>query len=381
MKTKILFLILFSILIFSCKPTSETRVTPIKQVNIMPEKGIIYALPNTTLRFIVETQRTDIIPGPYAEFAFKYLGIENAPENENTQWQIININIDSYNEIDPDHYYVLEPSGKFNFDFLKLVNNGLIFPVNSRSNENLANDFYGEFDPGEDIVFTDLSVKQYVGKEDVTYYKRVQRDSIFAKVPVVKKQYVQKSFEDKAEEASNFIFMIRAKRFELISGMADFYPEGKSLEVAIKKLDNLEDEYMSLFIGKKFTSTYKAVFEFTPTEDELSQPYILFRFNEEKGVLQPNDLRGRPILVEMVKMDKTKNLSFIINDLNKDGSVYKDKLYYRFPDLAEIKIIDGQKKIATRKLNIEQFGIIMALPTIFLMDEEKFIEFYRKEPK
>jgi hypothetical protein len=375
---RILFFLPFLILI-SCKPTSETKVTPLKQVNNLSENGIIYALPKTTLRFNIEAKRTEIVPGPYAEFALKYLGIENAPENESTEWQITNINIESYNEIDPDHYYVLEPSGKFNFNFLKLVNSGLIFPVNSRSAENLENAFFGETDPGDEIVFTDLSVKQYIGNEDVTYYKRIQRDSVFARVPVVKKQYVQKSFQEKAEEASNFIFMIRAKRFELISGMADFYPEGKSLEVAVKRLDNLEDEYMALFIGKKFTSTYTAVFEFTPTESDVNQPYILFRFSEDKGILQPNDLRGRPILVEMELLNKTKNISFIINDLTKEGSVYKDKLYYRFPDQAIVRLIDGKKKIANRKLNIEQFGVITSIPVVFLMDEEKFIEFYPKK--
>lgn len=377
-KNKFLLLLLFLALL-SCKPTSETTVTPLKQINNLSESGIVYALPKTTLRFTVEAKRTEIIPGPYAEFSLKYLGIENAPTEEKTQWQITNIAIDSYNEIDPEHYYVLEPSGKFNFDFLKLVQAGLIFPVNSKTIDNLTNEFFGDTDPGDEIVFTDLSVKQYVGNEDVTYYKRVQRDSVFARVPVVKKQYVQKSFEDKAEEASNFIFMIRAKRFELISGMADFYPEGKSLEVAIKRLDNLEDEYMSLFIGKRFTSTYHAVFEFTPSEQDLTQPYILFRFSEDKGILQPNDLRGKPILVEMEKMNLTKNLSYVVNDLNKEGSNYKDKLYYRFPDKAIIRLIDGNKKIADKKVSIQQFGIITSVPTNFLMDEESFIEFYQKK--
>ncbi|MGE0088249.1 MAG: DUF4831 family protein [Bacteroidales bacterium] len=376
MKKSKSLLYLFFLVLVSCKPTSETTVTPLKQVNNLPDKGIIYALPKTTLRFTVEAKRTEIIPGPYAEFSLKYLGIENAPTDEETQWQISNIAIDSYNEIDPENYYVLEPSGKFNFDFLKLVQAALILPVNSNTSENLTNDFFGDTDPGDEIVFTDLSVKQYVGNEDVTYYKRVQRDSVFARVPVVKKQYVQKSFEDKAEEASNFIFMIRAKRFELISGMADFYPEGKSLEVAIKRLDNLEDEYMSLFIGKRFTSTYNAVFEFTPTEQDLTQPYILFRFSDDKGILQPNDLRGKPILVEMEKTNLTKNLSYVVNGLNKAGSNYKDKLYYRFPDKAIIRLIDGNKKIADKKVSIQQFGIVTTIPTSFLMDDETFIEFY-----
>ncbi|OFX25282.1 MAG: hypothetical protein A2041_02320 [Bacteroidetes bacterium GWA2_31_9b] len=370
---------IFLLFLISCKSTSETKITPLNQVNVMPENGIIYALPRTTLTFTVEATLTETFPGPYAEYAEKYIGITDATVEESVKWQITDIKIDTYNDLDPEQYYVLEPSGKFNFDFLKLVQNGLIFPVNTKSKISNKNNFYSETDPGDEIVFADLSVKQYVGKEDVTYYKRVQRDSLFSKVPVIKKQYVEKSIEDKAEEAASFIFMIRQKRFELISGMADFYPEGKSLELAIRKIDQLEDEYLSLFIGKKFTTTYKSDFEFTPTESDLNQPYILFRFSNEKGVLPANDLRGRPFIIEMEKLNKTKNLSFQINDLNKVEKEYQNKLYYRFPDQAVIKVIDGKKTLATAKLNVEQFGVIVSIPSVFLMEEERFIEFYRVE--
>lgn len=379
-KIKLISIVL-SITLLSCKSTSETKTTPLNQVNVMPENGIIYALPRTTLTFTVEATLTETFPGPYAEYAEKYIGITNVPFEEKNQWQITGIKIDTYNDLDPEQYYVLEPSGKFNFDFLKLVQNGLIFPVNSKSENKLPNNFYSETDPSDNIVFTDLSVKQYVGKEDVTYYKRVQRDSLFSKVPVVKKQYVEKSTEDKADEAARFIFMIRQKRFELISGMADFYPEGKSLELAIKELNKLEEEYLALFIGKKFSGTYTSVFEFTPTEPDLNQPTILFRFSSDKGVLAANDLRGRPFIVEMEKMNKTRNLSFQINDLNKVEKEYQDKLYYRFPDQAIVKVIDGKKTLATAKLNVEQFGVIVSIPSVFLMEEEKFIEFYREEEK
>jgi len=93
MKINKTLLFLLFLIIVSCKSTSETRVTPLKQVNNLYENGIIYGLPKTTLKFTVEAKRTEIIPGPYAEFALKYLGIENAPEEEATQWQITNIAI------------------------------------------------------------------------------------------------------------------------------------------------------------------------------------------------------------------------------------------------------------------------------------------------
>lgn len=382
MKTgKIIIYILF-VVFSSCKSTSETLVYKIENSNLISESGIIYALPRTNLKFTIEASRTDIIPGPYYEYAEKYMGIEDVPEEEISIWQITDISIHTYNDIDPDQYYIIEPSGKMNIDFKKLIQNGNVLPVNKSVESNFSNEFYGINNTENEIVFTDLSITKYVGEEKVTYFKRVQRDSLFAKVPVTQTKSVYKSFEDKAEEAANFIFMIREKRFELLTGMADFYPEGKSLEVAINELNRLENDYLALFIGKRFTSNYSAGFEFVPTETELNQPYILFRFSEDRGVLPPNDLRGRPIIVELDKKDQTKNLSYLMSDqINREGTVYKDKLYYRIPDVAQVKVFDGSTILAMRKVNIEQYGIVVPFPAMFLMEDEKFIEFYREDDK
>lgn len=380
MRNTLGLLVLSIFALFSCKPTSETRVTKIENASAIPESGIIYALPQTNLKFTINAIKTDIIPGPYYEYAEKYMGIENVPEKESTVWGINDIIISTYNDIDPNQYYILEPSGKMNIDIYKLFKNGNVLPVNKSIENNFTNDFYGFNNTNELVIFTDLSVSKFVGQEKITYYKRVQRDSLFAKVPVTKNQSVYKSFDEKAEEAASFIFMIREKRFELLSGMADFYPDGKSMEVALNELNRLENEYLELFIGKRFRSNYTANFDFIPTNKELDQPYILFRFNEEKGILNTNDLRGRPIIIELEKKDQTKNLAYLFSDqINREGTTYKDKIYFRIPDQATVKVFDGNSLLAKRKVTIEQYGTIVQFPAMFLMNEENFIQFYRKE--
>jgi hypothetical protein len=162
--------------------------------------------------------------------------------------------------------------------------------------------------------------------------------------------------------------------------MADYYPDGDALNAALKELDRLENEYMDLFIGKKITSTYTASFEFTPSEKDLHQPYFIFRFNEEKGVLPANDLTGRPIIVELEALKQVESLSNLIykND-NPEEPRYHDKIYYRIPDLVKVKVYDGSSLIAIRKVPVEQYGQIVQIPAMYFMDEEAFIEFYREE--
>ena len=376
---KVIIYIVF-IGIVSCKSTSETQIAKISDLGLITKSGIIYALPKTNLSFKIEAVRTDIIPGPYHDYAEKYIGITDVPHMEESVWQISNITIDSYNDIDADQFYVLYPSGNMNINLNKLIKNEIIFPVNRNVKNVFENKFYGNVKNENEIIFTDLSVSKYIGKEKVTYYKRVQRDSLFAKVPVIKTQSFYKSFENKAEEAAKFIFMIREKRFELLTGMADYYPEGKALEVAIEELNRLENEYLDLFIGKRFTSTYNASYEFTPTIQDINQPHILFRFSENKGVLTANDLSGHPIIIELDNFNQTRNLSNLIsNHVNPKGKVNNNNLFYRVPELVQVKVFDGSSLIATRKVKIYQFGETILFPAMFLMDDEKFIEFYYDE--
>ena len=376
---KVIIYIVF-IGIVSCKSTSETQIAKISDLGLITKSGIIYALPKTNLSFKIEAVRTDIIPGPYHDYAEKYIGITDVPHMEESVWQISNITIDSYNDIDADQFYVLYPSGNMNINLNKLIKNEIIFPVNRNVKNVFENKFYGNVKNENEIIFTDLSVSKYIGKEKVTYYKRVQRDSLFAKVPVIKTQSFYKSFENKAEEAAKFIFMIREKRFELLTGMADYYPEGKALEVAIEELNRLENEYLDLFIGKRFTSTYNASCEFTPTIQDINQPHILFRFSENKGVLTANDLSGHPIIIELDNFNQTRNLSNLIsNHVNPKGKVNNNNLFYRVPELVQVKVFDGSSLIATRKVKIYQFGETILFPAMFLMDDEKFIEFYYDE--
>lgn len=370
-----LITLVFIVGFFSCKSVSETTGGKIDNSELTKKQGIVYALPKTSISFKVEAVRTELVPGPYHEFAEQYVGISNVPSERTTSWEITDIEINSFNEIDESEFYILNPSGKFNVNITDLVKNELVFPVNVQVKDQYTNQFFGKNQDSQGVVFKDLSVTKYIGEEKVTYFKRVQRDSIFAKVPVTKTKSVYKSFESKAEEAASFIFMIREKRFELLSGMADYYPDGKALEVALKELERLENEYLDLFIGKSYQSTYVANFEFSPSNEELNQPNILFRFTEEKGILPANDLSGRPIIVELEKINELKNLS----KLDELSISDKDKLFYRIPQLTKVSIIDGSSYIAGRKLKMYQYGETIEIPSMYLLNNESFIEFYYEE--
>jgi len=79
-------------------------------------------------------------------------------------------------------------------------------------------------------------------------------------------------------------------------------------------------------------------------------------------------------------MNQAQNLTFLMDDqVNREGIEYKNKLYYRVPDLVQVSVFDGNSLLARRKVNVEQYGEVLQFPSMFLMDEEQFIKFYREE--
>jgi len=354
----------------ACNPpvTFMSTVKPLVNTNIIKQGSVIYALPKTTLKIDVEVRKTIYRKGPYQTYAEKYLGIKEGITEDKEEWSISNIEFNSYEEIDPEHYYVIEADGIFESNVLALSREGLILfanPVSYRelpTNVNLLPTKY------EGVVFTDLSVKRNLKEVKDTMYRVVETDTAIIRIPFLHKEIVQKSLEEKAEEAANYIIKIRKRRFKLMSGQYDVFPEGIALEFAVKELYKLEDEYMALFLGKTYSEVQHCTFEFVPEMNVADRASILFRFSPQKGILPENDLTGRPITIEAARTGKTDPLEPIVMEQGSEEQNIA-KLYYRVPDLARVQITDEKNVLAKKKFLIYQFGKVLQLPSNFILEK------------
>jgi len=72
-------------------------------------------------------------------------------------------------------------------------------------------------------------------------------------------------------------------------------------------------------------------------------------------------------MVEFIPEKKTKDLTIINNDQSKaDGKKY-DKLYYRVPDVVDLKISLGSEKLFNSRKLIYQFGEVVQLPANYII--------------
>jgi hypothetical protein len=212
-----------------------------------------------------------------------------------------------------------------------------------------------------------------MGEETRTVYKRVWKDSLFARVPVEETEVVKKDKPEKARDAANFIFMIREKRFELISGMGDYYPEGKAMEAALKEMNRLEENYLTLFTGKQMTDTVRFTIGWSPQKENLREPEMLFRFSEENGILKADSNKGKPIWLEIEALDNPKKIHQAIqSQLPSSGPSH---FHYRVPVRSVIKLKYGDKLMAKKFLKVHQYGPVLRIPPQFLEDS-RIIEFF-----
>ena len=236
-------------LLYGCGgPKSVIETVPVSPSGGELQKGYVYALPQTTFRVTVDVVEIQTIRGPYYRFAEKYLSIRDAPDRNSTSWRIEKINLESIEEADPDQMYLVkQKSGQQDLStLLKMSQQGLIYDFNvGRYLETKG--FSGT--PAAQHrgpVFTDLSPQRSIIMSIDTSYKSIRIDSTFRKVPVTKQQLIVKTIDEKAEEAARVILRIRRRRIATLTGKG----ENNLSDAGIKKLDELEREYMTLFLGK-----------------------------------------------------------------------------------------------------------------------------------
>ena len=376
MKSWIRTMFVISILAFfsGCKTPilTHSTVTSLSDHLSISSGSIIYSLPKTAFFIEVTAKKTVNKQGPYFRYAEKYLGIKEKFPESSVKWTINDINISSYEEIDPNHYYVIESDGFFETNALAMTKAGLILTPNPEVYNEKSTLCGLVSESPVRIYFTDLSVKGNLKEKVQPVSDILQTDTaLYLQIPVFKKkEKIPKTTEEKAREVANFINDLKTRRLELLGDPYDISLDGGGFEYVIEEMKRLEKKYIALFTGISYSEVYKASFAHTPDENIPGKPEVLFRFSDKMGILPAIDLTGRPVVLEFNSEKKTAALlpliiePFVLQDEEKPPSV---PLYYRIPDVVEVKVMDGRNMLGRKKVLVYQFGKVVNLPSNFLI--------------
>jgi hypothetical protein len=339
-------------------PKSVIETAPVGPSGSGLQTGYVYALPQTTFKVTVDVVETQTIRGPYYRFAEKYLSIRDAPDRNSTSWRIEKINLESMEEADPDQLYLVKQvSGQQDLStLLRMSHQGLIYDFNV--GRYLETKGFSGTPPARQRgpVFTDLSPERSITMSIDTSYKSIRIDSVFRKVPVTKQQLIVKTIDEKAEEAARVILRIRRRRIGTLTGKG----ENDLSDAGIKKLDELEREYMTLFLGKDMDQKKRFTFYFTPAAGEVFEHKELFEFSETRGIVTQNMDNSQVVSLTVTRQGEVAGVTSY--GLGNTLPAQTNALYYRVPDKAEVILSIGEDMLLKERFMVSQYGAILSMP-------------------
>lgn len=310
------------------------------------ENSYVYSLPKTRVLVEITADKSTFIPGPYHQYAKKYLGIEGAGSISADNYKITDIKFKTQLIPDPDYTYSIRSENYT--DVEALLNTyraqGLIMKEIDFLYQNNNID---ELEGSDGVAFTDLSIRPFVV---------VEKSKDYNKVSLLEKQVGAKTLEAKAKEAANFLFKIRKRRFKLLAGQYEVFPEGVALETSVKELDELEEEYLSLFIGKTSTVTVSRTYSVMPNESEEMQRFSLLRFSEDTGFHSATGRSGEAIVLQLTDLNTYETLAQYNGVLPADNA---GKIFCRLAHQANAKLFYGSHEVLEAELPIFQFGVLV----------------------
>ena len=189
----------------------------------------------------------------------RYLGLKNVVEANSVEYKISDIKITTSAEPDPEQYYFIE-LGKMQRRqgrTVSLTDAGLILGTIPQSIDTVVrtivtgNRITSHASPKRmssgDIQILCGCERFREGGYD--HPKKVNIDTMTMERQYLKRTMVEKSPEQKAKEAADFISKIKDNRFNLISGYQEVNYNKETLEYMDTQLKILEKEYMKLFTG------------------------------------------------------------------------------------------------------------------------------------
>ncbi len=158
-----------------------------------------------------------------------------------------------------------------------------------------------------------------------------------------------------ARDAASAIFTIRRQRRDIINGEAGEGYFGAGLEDAMSRLDEMEREYVELFMGKRAITQSVMNFAFTPVKD--SHRFVVARFDSKSGVLPASDLVGAPIYIEFSAMELPDTSSIELRQ--KNSRSFSRSIDLSIAAQTQCTLYNDSEVVTSTVLPIYEFGKVI----------------------
>jgi len=328
--------ILFAgLLLFATANLCSAQVEAYPQGNGVNIEG--YTLPSTLVKVTVTEEREVVLRGPYARYASQYLGVVGAAQSDKENYKVLGVSVTFIEEPDPDQTYMFDDKTGTPVKMFRWLS--ATAPKGDKAPQDA--DYKGA-QLGNQNPFTDVGVSLYG-----TTQESPEEQTVLG---------AAKSADQLASEAAQIIYKIRQKRIEILCAEQGENVFGSGLEAALKEMQKIEDDYVALFLGKRYTQVTEKTFYVAP--ESLGSRAVAFRFSPAKGVVNSTDLSGQPYYLEFKEASNS-------NSLIPPKKASTRTIPIRIPKMANVTLIDPSgKTMSTIRIPVYQFGLITDAPVV-----------------
>ena len=339
-------LIIIASLLLSLPVLAQTKVVKKNAVKAN-NFGITYSLPKTSLIVDAEVTKVTCKAGPYYKYAEKYLGVKDVITEDNIYYELGKIILENKGIPDPDNTYIVEFKGGTVAPYAYLTEDGLLCSINA------------EYTP-------ENSVDDAVKDKTQTPLKAADA-SVFSE-----ELLMAGSTAKQAEVAAKQIYRIRESRLNILTGEADnLPPDGEAMKLVIQQLEEQEKALTNLFTGVRTKETTD--FEVTITPYDNLEKEVLFRFSNQLGIVDADDLGGVPVYMDLKAIDRAPVLD--PKEAEKKEKSMKG-IIYNVPGKASIEISMNKKTLYKGEAQITQFGTREGLAPVMFEDKKAPVKVY-----
>lgn len=301
--------------------------------------GVQYVLPKTYLDIQLTEKKTVFTPGELCQYAERYLKLTDVPTEASTRWTFKSAKMILNSRPDSSKVFFVPMSEKITAPLMELTSDGVVKSINMSLQPAVT-------------TSDNVTAAQVVVKEE----KGIDPHSLLSEEILM-----AGSTAKMAELIAKEIYNIRDSRSSLIKGEADNLPkDGAQLKLMLDNLNAQEKALTSMFTG---TYKYEEKTVTVPVEISEMKDKVVFRFSDAFGLVDKDDLSGRPFLMTIQKVETT---DLQAQNEDKKKKEENEGVAYNLPGRALIALADGNNQVASADFQATQFGSVGYLaPTLF----------------
>ena len=305
------------------------------------EMALVYYMPQTQMVIDIEYETVILHRGIYAEYAKQYLGSAEVVSDDDMWYRMTDIH--TRIQTTADYTRLCKVT---DYPLLVLSRKGTLLGYNIEREK-----------------------KESARSDHHATPKAKAEESKVHVLPLFEEHLAGKSLAEQAHGAAKLIYRIRENRLYLVGGEVDKVPaDGRSMELALNKLDEMERELVELFIGRIEVVKHKKSFTYVPVKTEEVE---LAYFSETQGFTTAES--GDAIKLSITARRQTKGHA---NVDNKKKAPQPSQIFYNLPGSAAYKITYLNEVRTEGEIPVAQFGVSVPLAQdLFNGKEQPHIRF------